>query len=84
MPIINSTAAVRVGVSDTEYVTNLTDYLEAAACSVRRVGQVTLDVSIPRAPSDDRALREIAVYLRTWQAMNPEARAHVVGEGETR
>jgi hypothetical protein len=50
---------------------------------VRVVGQVTLDVSMPRAPSDSQALREIIVYLKTWGAMNPGAHARVVGEGET-
>lgn len=84
MSIIASAAAVRVRVSDQNYVENLTTYLEAAECSIRRVGQVTLDVSIPRAASDDQASREIAVYLRAWQAMNPEVHARVVGEGETR
>jgi hypothetical protein len=39
---------------------------------------------MPRAPSDDQALREIAIYLRAWTAMHPDAVARVVGEGETR
>ena len=73
---------MRVRLSDAAFVNDLISYLEATECSVRKVGPVTLDVSIPRAPSDDQALREIALYLRTWQAMNPEAHAHVLGEGE--
>ena len=76
------TAAVRVRVSDKAFVEDLKTYLEAAECSVRLVGEVTLDVSMPRAPSDDQALREIAIYLRTFQAMNPDAHARIVGEGE--
>jgi hypothetical protein len=56
---------------------------EAAECVVRVVGQVTLDVSMPRAPSDSQALREISAYLKTWQAMNPPAPTRVIGEGET-
>jgi len=40
------------------------------------------DVSMPRAPSDDQALRQIVIYLRTWQAMTPDAHAHIVDEGE--
>jgi hypothetical protein len=60
---------------------DLKSYLEAAECSVRVVGQVTLDVSMPGAPSDTHALREVAIYLGTWQAMNPDAHAHIVGEG---
>jgi hypothetical protein len=65
-------------------VPDLKAYLEAAECSVRIVGEVTLDVAVPRAPSDAQALREISIYLKTWQAMNPEARARIVGEGEAR
>ena len=73
---------MRVRVSDKTFVEGLRIYLEAAECSVRVVGEVTLDVSMPRAPSDDQALREIAIYLRTFQAMNPDAHARIVGEGE--
>jgi hypothetical protein len=29
------------------------------------------------------ALREMAIYLRTRQAMNPDVNARIVGEGET-
>ena len=39
-------------------------YLEATECSVRVVGEVTPDVSMPRAPSDAQALREIARVLK--------------------
>jgi hypothetical protein len=80
--IIGATAAVRVRISDRAFVEDLQTYLQAAECSVRVVGEFTLDVSMPRAPSDDQALREIAIYLRTWQAMNPEVHARIVGEGE--
>ena len=38
---------------------------------MRVVGEATLDVSIRRAPSDAQALREIAIYVKAWQAMNP-------------
>ena len=84
MSITGTVAAVRVRISDKNLLGDLKDYLEAAECSVREVGQETLDVSMPRAPSDDQALREIAIYLRAWTAMHPDAVARVVGEGKTR
>ena len=84
MSITGTSAAVRVRISNSELLGDLKNYLEAAECSVREVGQVTLDVSMPRAPSDDQALREIAIYLRAWTAMHPDAVARVVGEGEAR
>ena len=84
MSITRAAAAVRVRISDQDLLGDLKDYLEAAECSVREVGQVTLDVTMPRAPSDDQALREIAIYLRAWTAMHPDAVVRVVGEGEAR
>ena len=66
-----SPAALRIRVSDKAHVGDLKWYLEATECSVRVVGQVTLDVSIPRASSDAQALGEVATYLNAWQAMNP-------------
>jgi hypothetical protein len=56
-------------------------YLEATECSVRVVGQVTLDVSMPRAPSDAQALSDVASYLNAWQAMNRGVLVRIVGEG---
>jgi hypothetical protein len=80
--IQESSAAVRVRVSDRERVGDLKAFLEAAGCSVREVGNVTLDVEIDRAPSDSQASREITIYLKTWQAMHPETHARVVREDE--
>jgi hypothetical protein len=72
---------MRVQVSDAALLGNLKSYLEATECRVRKVGLATLDVTMPRAPSDEQAQREVAIYLKTWQAMNPGAYARVVGEG---
>ena len=48
---------------------------------MRVVGQVTLDVSVPRAPSDAQALREVGIYLKAWRAIHPAAYARIVGDG---
>ena len=50
----------------------------------RVIGEVTFDVSIPRAPSDEQALREIAIYVKAWRAMHPGVYARIVDEEETR
>ena len=76
-----SPAALRIRVSDKAHVGDLKWYLEANECSVRIVGQVTLDVSIPRASSDAQALGEVATYLNAWRAMNPDVHIRIVGEG---
>jgi hypothetical protein len=60
---------------------DLQGYLEAAECRTRKVGLATLDVVMDRAPSAEQAEREVAIYLKTWTAMNPGSYARIVGEG---
>jgi hypothetical protein len=74
-------AAMRVRISDAVLLGDLTDFLEAAECRVRKVGEATLDVTMPRAPSAEQAQREIDIYLKTWQAMHPGSYARIVSEG---
>ena len=77
-------AAMRVRVSDPARLGGLTRFLEATECRVRKLDDETLDVTMPRAPSDEQAQREIAIYLRTWQAMHPGDYARIVSEGRGR
>jgi hypothetical protein len=74
-------AAMRVRTSNPALLDDLKTYLEAVECNARKVGLVTLDVSMDRAPSPAQAEREVAIYLTTWQAMNPGSYARIVGEG---
>jgi hypothetical protein len=74
-------SAVRIRISDPALLDDLKDFLESAGCRIRGVGPVTIDVAMPRAPSLEQARREIAIYLKTWQAMNPGSYARIVGEG---
>jgi hypothetical protein len=52
--------------------------LRAAECVAEQSGEDTLDVYISRAPSDEQARLEVAIYLQAWRAMNPSARADIV------
>ena len=69
---------MRVRLSDPELLPDLLDYLRAAECVVEEVGPDELNVIVPRAPSDEQARREVDIYLRAWQAMNPNARAAII------
>jgi hypothetical protein len=80
MAITEVSAAVRIRVSDKAHAASLRAFLEAAECAVRSEDATTLDVSMPRAPSDAQALREICIYLKTWRAMNPDSHAQLLGE----
>jgi hypothetical protein len=71
-------AAMRVRVSDPALLGDLQRYLRSAECVVEQSDDDAHDVSMPRAPSDDQARREVAIYPKTWQAMNPGARAEIV------
>lgn len=78
MSITDLSAAMRVRVSDPALLGDLQRYLRAAECVVELSGDDALDLSMPRAPSDDQARREVAIYLQAWRAMNPGARADIV------
>ena len=78
MAITDLSAAVRVRVGDTALLSDLQRYLRAAACVAEQADDDALDVSVPRPPSDEQARREVDIYLRAWQAMNPGAQAQVV------
>jgi hypothetical protein len=83
MPIFRTAiSAMRVRLSDAEFLRDLKNFLEAAECQVRQVGLATLDVAMPRAPSEAQARREIEIYLKTRRAMNPQVTARIVGKGE--
>jgi hypothetical protein len=74
-------AAMRVRVSDGARLDNLIAFLQATEGRVRKVDPATLDVSMPYAPSEEQAKREVEIYLRTWTAMNPGYYARIVGDG---
>jgi hypothetical protein len=72
---------MRVRISDAALRGDLKSFLETAECRVREVGPSTLDVAMARAPSEEQAEREIAIYLKAWQATHPGAYARIVSEG---
>jgi hypothetical protein len=78
MSITDLSAAMRVRISDPALLGDLQRYLRSAECVVEQSEDDALDIYVPHAPSDDQARREVAIYLKTWQAMNPGARADIV------
>jgi hypothetical protein len=69
---------MRVRVSDPALLGHLQRYLRATECVVKKADADELDVTVPRAPSDEQAQREVAIYIQAWRAMNPGARAEIV------
>ena len=69
---------MRVRVSDPALLGDLQRYLRAAECVAEQSGDDTLEVSIPRAPSDEQARREVDIYMKAWRAMNLGARVEIV------
>ena len=73
-----SAAIMRVRLSDQASMPDLVAYLRSTECVVAELDANELDVIVPRAPSDDQARRELDVYLRAWQALNPTVFADIV------
>jgi len=38
------------------------------------------DAGVGRSWLGEKALREVAIYIKAWQAMHPDVHAHVMGE----
>jgi hypothetical protein len=78
MAVRETTAALRVEVSESALAGDLKSHLEATECVVQVVDTHTLEVSIPRAPFEAQALRVLTVHLAAWRAANPGADALIV------
>lgn len=73
-----SAAIMRVRLTDKALLPDLLLYLRSTECVVEPVGPDELNVIVPRAPSDEQARREVDIYLRAWQVMNPGAEAEIL------
>jgi hypothetical protein len=69
---------MRVRVTNPSVLADLQRYLRAAECVAEQSDEDALDVYMPHAPSSEQARREVGLYLKTWQALNPEAHAAIV------
>jgi hypothetical protein len=78
MAVRETTAALRVQVSESASAGDLKSYLEAAECAVQVVDTHMLEVSIPRVLFEAQALRVLTVHLAGWGAMNPGIDALIV------
>jgi hypothetical protein len=73
-----SAEIMRVRLNDRASLPDLVTYLRSTECVVTELGPNELDVIVPRAPSEDQAWRELDIYLRAWQAMNPAVHAEII------
>jgi len=69
---------MHVRISQPDHLDDLVRYLRATECTVEKHGDDLVEVSMPRAPSEDQARREVAIYLKAWQAMNPGTTADIL------
>lgn len=66
-----------VFVSDHAALRSLQDFLRRADCVAEQARPHELDVSVPGAPSERQARRELDLYLTVWQVRNPGVEAYV-------
>ena len=69
---------VRIRVSDRGTLRDLLDLFRRAECVAEQTSADSIEVYVPRAPTPEQARREVEVYLATWQARHPEARAELM------
>jgi hypothetical protein len=72
---------MKIEFSDSGRGENLAEFLRGLCFEVERAGEQTLTVRfLDPVPTDDETARlELDLYLRVWQAMNPDTWAVRVG-----
>jgi hypothetical protein len=72
-----------VRLSDPSHAEEFLGHLRRADCAATlaevgaHAGGVLFDVEVPAAPDEHQARLEVALYLRTWEAVNPGSGAEL-------
>ena len=64
--------AVKILVSDADYLDELVAYLFAVGCIVEQVGPNLVEVSRLSSIRHDQARKEIDLFLEAWKASHPK------------
>jgi hypothetical protein len=67
-----------VFVNSPEMLPVLQYFLQRAGCVAEQEGPHTLEVNVLSAPDEAQALRELNVYLASWQARHRGVEAYVI------
>lgn len=69
-----------VFISNPNLLPDLQYALRRTDCLAEQRSAHVLDVSVPSAPDEEQALRELNVYLAVWQARHRGVEAYVIEE----
>jgi hypothetical protein len=69
---------MHVYISDQSLLRNLEEFLRRTGFIAEQCRSHVLEVSVPSAPDEPQARRELNVYLATWQALNRGVEAYIV------
>ena len=69
---------MNVFLSDPSSLRGLQDYLRRADCIAEQCRPNQLEVYVPSASNENRARRQLNIYLATWQAHNQGVEAYVL------
>ena len=69
---------MNVFISDPRSLRDLQAFLRRADCVAEQCRPNQLEVYVPNASNDGRALRHVNIYLATWQARNQGVEAYIV------
>ena len=59
-------------------VEDLLRFLTRADCEAVRVDEETVEVQVPESLDESQARMEVDLYLKAWQAANPDVEAHLL------
>jgi hypothetical protein len=63
---------------------DLVRFLRRADCHAVAEDEATVVVEVPAALGDEQARMEVDLYLKAWQAANPDVDAHIVDSPRSR
>jgi len=76
---------MHVYISDPSLLRNLEELLRRTGFIAEQSRSHELEISVPNAPSEAQARRELNVCLATWQALNRDVEAYIVeSDGRSR
>jgi hypothetical protein len=73
-----------VFISNPNLLRDLQFSLQRTDCVAEQRTVHVLEVSVPSAPDEEQAQRELNVYLASWQARHRGVEAYVIEEEQTR
>jgi hypothetical protein len=78
LPARSDCGHVNILLRQTALMPDLLEFLLQANCVVRQTAPDTLETTVPEAFDERQENLELELYLRVWQALNPDSSVRIV------